>query len=320
MRSIRPAVAVFAAILGLSLVAAPRSGPAQQAGDFVVHEWGVVTTDDRLDPTPAPPPFVHGAQAVSQQPHEPPPEIDAPRKPIIYFYDHRPIGGLAAVDVQIGLPEAAVAPAVFYPGGEATGPALPGPSELAFPGLHFNLGLGVPGPLPPDAPAWWDACRVPDASPLSTLDGLEGEGFLFYETRLDIPNRPSFQVQQTTQGPILVVSAIDRVRDAVAIQRRGNSVLLATIDTVEPGGRAEAALRGSTPNAIRQCVRTRLLAAGLYGPEVDAFLRVWGESLDGDPAIFLYRLEQPAVDALVPLSIAPEPSSIVRVWLVASPL
>lgn len=279
----------------------------RRPGTFAVHEWGVVTTDDSLDPTPAAPGFVHTVPAQGA----PPPDVPAPRKPIAYFYPATPAP--TDLTVRIGLPAASLPGTIHWPGGT---PIRDGPSAA---GLGFSLRMNAGG-TPPAAPAWWEACRVPDAALLSTRDGREAERFLFYETRLPIAATPSIQYVFGHHGPRVEVRGGSLpVEDVVAVWREADGLIMCgDLDALGAGEGGVLTLHVASEAMVRDILRARLARTGLYRAEAEALLSVWGPSLDGDPPIVLCRLAAADVDRLVPLEITPPPAERVRVWLVAA--
>lgn len=309
MLGFRAQLISLAILLGGLAVAVPTAAQQPPPADFVVHEWGVITTDDRLDPTAAPPPFVHRASEFAPQ------DGPALRKPVMYFYPGA-TAGRGAIDVRVGIPAASFDTTIFYPGAAVEGLS---PRGLQVPGLHFTLRTGGDHRLPPNPPAWWVACRVPGAASVASADG-EGEGFLFYETRIDVPGRPSFSLEEL-DGPLARVTAAPTgMSDVVAIARWGSAVHVGAVDTVATGATPAFSLSPASAEIARREVRDRLVRAGLYEAEANALVRVWSDSLDGDPAVVLYRLDPTVVSSLVPLTVTPAPASLVRVWLVMSPL
>lgn len=326
------------ALLAVLTLAAAGARAQQPARGLVVHEWGVITLADDIDRTAELPGFVH------RVPPQAAPVMDPPmdRKPIVYFYSDA--AASAAVRVEITLPPGSLSGAVHYP--DATvAPTLPGPWRNGLESapvdgggsLRFDLRL-APGRLPDDPPAWWTACRVPDARPISLAGGREGEGFLFYEMPIRPPGPPVVtwdfvtgqgfryaDVPPAHAGPIreidLVVQGAETpLADVMGIARRsGGPLYFGAVDSNAAARAQTIPLRESTPEAVRSAIRGRLVRAGLREAETDAMLAVWGDSFWGGESfkLFLYRLDPRTIDALVPLTVTPAPSEVTRVWLVA---
>lgn len=302
MKKLRPLFA--ATLLGVAVLAAPPAGRAQQADRFVVHEWGLATTDPAIDQTAAPPPFVH---RLTRPEAAYPPDYPAPGKPVVYFYPAA--GGPDRFRVGV-VPVGPLDGAIFYPGGQRFGP------EAGHDGLYFDLSVTRAG-VPPVAGGWWAACRVPDAAVVMSQVG-EAERFLFYE----LPPIPPYDAPafRRTGGQIQVTAGGAPVRDALALRRVAGRLQVAAIDRVAAGETATAAFAPMDPEAFLGDLLGRLVRAGLYEAEARAFIAVWRDSLDGDPAIALYRPAPESIEAMVSLEISPEPDELVRVWFVAEPL
>src|SRR5204863_6754035 len=73
---------------------------------------------------------------------------------------------------------------------------------------------------------------------------------------------------------------------------------------------------GDLQPQIAQKMRTALAARGLYGPEANAMVQTWQDSWFGEEGLrVLYLLPRKWTEQILPLTITPPPSEVVRVMV-----
>lgn len=223
--------------------------------------------------------------------------------PVLYFYSPRPATASVHVDFRQGAftewyPRAKVEPSFYNPAVVEWNPIQISPAEHALP--------QEPGH------SHYYAARNTDA--LNIESGGEHDKLLFYRGvgNFDIPFRAAFgangELELSNQGlsalPFLVIFE----------NRAGKRGYYSIHNFVGPNIVGLAQLSGSLPE-LRSDLAAELVASGLYPREAAAMLDTWGDSWFEEGLRVFYILPQSSVDAVLPLSITPQPEKIARVFV-----
>jgi hypothetical protein len=161
-------------------------------------------------------------------------------------------------------------------------------------------------------PSHYYKARNTDATPLAA--GSQVEKFLFYRgigqfapPIAAIPQADGKTVVWTPEGtPLGTVILFENRGGAMAYDVRDIAAGRATLD--------RPALDDATGIPARELVRF-LVANGLYEREAQAMVDTWSDSWFEEGARLLYIVPRQVVDAILPLSIAPAPLDVARVFV-----
>jgi hypothetical protein len=323
--------------------------------DLAVHEWGVFTVfndvrfanANRKAEWGALPEFFY-RQFPAQRLRWAPAAWD---KPVIYFYAGR--AGMS-VDVSVKFADGG-APVVWWPAAAEPANRASGPGENEpvprFDALTWRAWLGDTVP-PADvvspravwrktqlsealSETWLGAARVPGASlvnvPGSIPHGsrpwqnraMETEGFVFYDGLVPAPDY--LRCPGAGDGSVTLRNAAKfDMPHLWVIDRRGDSVHVARGPLGAGEERRVDSRRVQGAAGMREVageVRAALVAAGLFGPEADAMLKIWHKGLFESPgAVAFYLLPRAEYDRMLPLTVKPAPAAgPVRVGLAYHP-
>jgi hypothetical protein len=298
---------LLSATAALTVAASAPSPPPS----FIVHEWGTFTS-------------VAGAngQAVPWQPLTGPPDLPCfverwalqPKgeivgtvrmeTPVLYFYSPRAVDASVHVDFPQGFVTE------WYPHAAVPSPSADG-GQISWPLVAVQPGASESFPAE-SAPSHYYAARQTDADPIRV--GAKPEKFLFYRGVGQF--QPPVYAVALGDGGAAVTSLHGRALGSVIFleSRRGTSTFSA-----QPIAGPHAVLpRPSLDDASGPPVaelKRMLIANGLYAREADAMLETWKDSWFEEGARILYVLPRADVDAILPLTISPRPSTLTRVFV-----
>lgn len=315
----------FAALLGLGLlaavlgvlVAAPSAQGRRTAPTALdrVAEWGVwkaraghVTSLDEL--TAELPRFVHrGPAAQPVQGVVPVPDQPViALKPVLYLYASRP----TPVQVRVGLPVGGET--LHYPAATTAGGGLLFSGRL--PAVGASLARARPLPPVPSGHFWNDLRQVPAS--IFTNDAGESERFIFYDGLTDLTAPFTFYGAgehgsvSARRGRVVQAG----IPDVVYAVHRG----MVRRVVVAPDSTSPTPIASAQEQPIRMLegeLQSQLRARGLTVAEAQSLLATWHHDLieaPGDRRI--YFLDRADYDRMLPLTITPRPSQLVRVGLV----
>jgi hypothetical protein len=324
------------AVAGIGLGTAAQSGARN---DLVVHEWGTflamsgsdgVSLEGMYHEEHALPPFVH---ARSRDQLRLPSVFLKGETPVIYFYT----GHAQKVRVDVRFPHGLWTQ--WYPQAQIVGPQLSEtttPPELRNGRITWCAEL-IPGdgtqlrPAPPETAkdALWNFARDVDAAFVRTADGtkaaapLEAERFLFYRGlgRAPLPLRVT-----AASGGTLALDSSERldVRHIFVVRVEGRRGVYTYLPVLRPGERINGVIPvmdGARPleefsQRLGDELATRLVASGLFSKEARAMVNTWRSSYFQTEGIrVLFVLPRESTDALIPMTITPAPSALVRVMV-----
>jgi hypothetical protein len=320
------------------------NGAANGAADMTVHEWGTFTTVAGEDgravewlPLGGPvdlPCFVHSFNRlikIGAPFGGPAPDYATARwtlkgtvrmeTPVLYFYAPRP----AIVDVSVLFRRGMFSE--WYPNAVVNLPpqyrilSRPGLTEAESTGSMFWKDVQVL-PNTPDEnvfpseqrPSHYYPARITDASPVE-VNG-EREKFLFYRgvAGFDSPIHATL----ADDGTVTLTNRSDvEIPQVMLFTRHGSQLGYRVHAGLLPY--QEITLEGPAPDrsldAVMQELEQTLVAQGLYVKEAQAMIATWRDSWFEDGTRLFYIVPPSTVDAVLPLSVMPEPKSIVRVFV-----
>ena len=266
---------------------------------LIAHEWGTFTSVADAEGYAIPWTVLGGSPDLPCFVIRPDPQyklISLSRvrmeTPVLYFYTARPM----TVSVGVRFPKGRLTE--WYP--QAASPA-PGSLDWSrvelLPGERPELPAGM-------GASHYYAARETDATPLRV--GKQQEKLLFYRGVGDfaLPLQPVF----TASG------AVDLKGDlpAILFENRDGRVGFRFVNG--PGPVATPELNGDLEH-LRGALVEMLTGAGLYPKEARAMVETWRDSWFEEGMRVLYLMPRAAVDALLPLAIAPAPQEVARVFV-----
>lgn len=235
--------------------------------------------------------------------------------PVIYFYAP-PGSPEQKVGVRVSFPQGRITE--YYPRARAfDGTTLDWGTFAVLPGAHPDL--------PTEArPSHYYAARATDADPVRVCDpqdGLEHEKFLFYRGVGSFP----LPLEARLAGDTVSIAAPGSaaVGQAFVFERHGDDVRFSPFCRAHGLGhcrehaRCAARDRSKLPRAtveqVQEQLRSFLVEQGLFEKEARAMVETWKDSWFEDGLRVFYAVPRALTDAVLPLSIAPAPTKLVRV-------
>lgn len=223
--------------------------------------------------------------------------------PVLYFYGNEK----ATVSVRVGFPDGRITE--WYPrASNRRGKSIRWGRVGILPGAHVSFPAEA-------APSHYYPARETDAAPVSvrTATGQrQYEKFLFYRGvgSFDLPllarvDGARVRVQSTGTNPIANVVLFESRGGQIGygVHRLGDGENL--LDRPVPGEQ--------TVDALEHDLEALLVAEGLYEREAAAMVATWRATWSADGLRVLYIVPRSFTDAVLPISIAPPPASLVRV-------
>ena len=297
----------------------PTAATALQGDGLVVHEWGTFTSvagrnGEALSWRPLSfesdlPGFVYsidkGATWESSG-------LRYPSKssrfvtvrmetPLLYFYAK----GETDVTVKVGFNGGTITE--WYPQARAAGKTVEWAQLRVLPGAR-DVDLPHEG-----GPNHYYPARDTDAATLRVRGerGAEHEKFLFYRGVGD--SRLPLAVLVESSKVVVRSTQPRGVGKVILFERRGGAAGHSVGDA--PAGETRLARPALAPAAAppRAELKALLVAHGLYEREAEAMLDTWRDSWFEEGLRVFYVLPREAVDAILPLTIEPQPKELVRV-------
>jgi len=283
---------------------------------LVVHEWGTFTSVAGAD-----------GRAVEWTPQAGPSDLpcfvvrnrfnvkgslrgtERMETPVLYFY----APGETRVNVRVRFNGGVITE--WFPAASVTG--TPGPIARPTNGSISWTNVAVEPALEPDfatesGPSHYYRARDTDASPV--IAHGDRERFLFYRGvgTFDVP----ISAAVAGDGSVLVSGAAGTaIGDVIAFENRGGAIASETLRV--DGDRIVLAPSAPQPQSAPPLAELEqiLVAHGLFEREARAMVDTWRDSWFEEGARLLYIVPQRVVDAVLPLDIAPAPSSVTRVFV-----
>jgi hypothetical protein len=330
--------AVFACTAAVFLGAAPgEAGPAAAPARLVVHEWGTFTRFSGSDGVPVGfhPDNTDLPGFIYYQEGDPNSKADrlardgtvSMETPVMYFYADKE----ARASIQVDFPKGWITE--WYPFA-ATPPAHNGrQSKARGQSMRWDVKLitdeSAPLPREKGASHYYQArqtdaalvqaeVKVPEDQRDPALRGgvvVEREKFLFYRGVGSFA--PPVAVRALGAGRVrLTNTAGVRVGGLMLVGVHGGKVGFSTPENLGAGADALTTLPDAheTPAGAADVMVTNLTAAGLYEKEARAMVKTWESAWFGEEGDRLLYLEpRTRADELLPLTVEPKPTELVRV-------
>jgi hypothetical protein len=282
---------------------------------LVVHEWGTFTSVSAADgealvwnPFSGPtdlPSFVYAPDRRRAEPNLSKLDYQTTIRmetPVLYFYARQEMD----VMVKVAFPKGAITE--WYPKARSLKPPV-------IDWDWIRVRPGAPDEFPrEEAPSHYYPARETDASPIQVKSPglLQDEKFLFYRgvgwftppIKITLAN-DKVTVTNRVQDPVPAILFENRNG------RTGFRMLGAVHDSVRV---APPDLTLPASEAIAELERT-LIRSGLYEKEARAMLKTWRDSWFEEGMRVFYLVPRGAADAILPLTLAPTPQEIARVFV-----
>jgi hypothetical protein len=307
----------------LSAISSATSKGARNANakkGLVVHEWGTFTSIAGKDglaldwrPLNGPsdlPKFVYNRQqeGLGLRHGQSKLELSAQVRmetPVIYFYSDSEMD----VDVKVDFPKGKITE--WYPQARSISTSIDW-------GRLKVMGSGVAANLPVDYSAsHYYAARETDAALLQVCNSngkpAQQEKFLFYRGvgNFELP----LSVKLEGEKVVLKNRGQDAIGKLVVFENRGGKIgyQLMSVGTGEMSV-ARPALDKSL-DSLTQGLKQLLIDVGLYDKEATAMVKTWRDSWFEEGLRVFYILPRQTTDAVLPVTIEPHPTELVRVFV-----
>jgi hypothetical protein len=297
--------------IGGVLAAASVSTTQPLQTSLVVHEWGTFTSIAGAD----------GA-AVQWLPHGG--RSDLPcfvergvfkgslsgtvrmETPVLYFYSPEEVAVSVGVSFKNGILTE------WYPHAVRRADSWNyGDSEISWRNVQVSPAFSSEFPVEPGQSHYYEARRT-DAVPLQV--GSQRERFLFYRG----VGRFAAPVSATVgdDGRTTVWSPAGQpLGDLIVFDNHAGTIAYAAQPAVSSRVTLDRPVVDDDTTALRRELERILVANGLYEKEAAAMVATWNDSWFEEGSRLFYIAPRQAVDAILPLQIAPAPSEIARVFV-----
>ncbi len=323
---------LFGLLLAVAAVVVLTAGSPDDG--LTVHEWGTFTSVagtngkaiewNGLGPARDLPPFVEDAglhctkwsflASVRME------------TPVIYFYSSREM----QANVSVKFPHGQMSE--WYPSARVSSDHItPQPADtpdfqlrntvggIEWRGIRVEPGVSPALPSGGEANDRYYAARQTDSAPLTV--GTQHEKFLFYRglAHFDVP----LTARVTADGKILVSNdGATVIPSAILFENRGGRVTYRELGAIPlhapmdaTAGWGEMGDAGhSLPELYRDLEET-LVSQGLFRKEAHAMVETWKYSWFEEGSRIVYVIPRATVDALLPLSVQPQPAHTERVFV-----
>jgi len=234
--------------------------------------------------------------------------------PVLYFYAGKP----ASLDVRVQFPRGIVTE--FYPAPTGFQPTIT-PTTLrqaSYQGYVEWRGVQVSPTVAPTfahsgGSSRYYAARATDATPLRV--GRESEKFLFYRGvgGFDVP----IEAIAGDDGSVRTrnLGAWGALPNVVLFENRGGRIGYRINGELTGQATISAPVLSGSLTVLRTELASLLVHAGLTQKEAAAMVETWRDSWFEEGTRVFYILPSRAVDAILPLTITPEPDSVARVFV-----
>ena len=308
-------------LLSFTFITPAASRLTQSQNDLVVHEWGTFTSVRNKDGQAVLwrplsfesdlPSFVYSVDAGKSWKGNWNGNLRYPSKssravtvrmetPVLYFYAKQEMDAT----VKVGFSGGTITE--WYPQASTTGDGVDWGKLKITPDLRVELAH--------DAKAnHYYAARETDAAVLAVPGEktTQYEKFLFYRGVGDF----SLPVSLSIQGDRVVIRNRSRegATRAILFENRLGQIGF-SVNDLGPGETVvERPALGKNIADLRQELKAMLVADGLFQREADAMLNTWHDSWFEEGLRIFYLMPRKDTDAILPLAIDPQPTSLVRV-------
>lgn len=219
--------------------------------------------------------------------------------PVIYFYAKEEM----SVSVKVRFLGGRITE--WYPQARLASGSLDWGQLQVLPGARVNL--------PNDGrDNHYYPARETDAAPLMARNDAqtEHEKFLFYRGVGNFNLPLSVRVQR---DKLLVKNSDAGITRAVLFESRGGKKGYLIRDVPQGETTLDRPALDNKIDNLRAEMKAMLISHGLYAKEADAMLNTWRDSWFEEGLRVFYILPRKTTDAILPMTIAPQPSELVRV-------
>jgi hypothetical protein len=284
---------------------------------LVVHEWGTFTSISGMEGVALEwrplngstdlPGFVHTIQEGAKGLRHPSLKADLAatvrmETPVLYFYSDNEMD----VSVKVDFPKGKITE--WYPQARDVGTSIDWGRLKVMPGAAINL------PVEYRESHYYPA-RETDSAPVQVCatDGklVQQEKFLFYRGvgTFDLP------VSVKLEGDHVALKNLgkDEIAHVIVFENRSGRIGYRLSDGLTGElTQARPELNKSTDSVVRELKRI-LVASGLYEKEADAMIKTWRDNWFEEGLRVFYILPRRTTDAVLPVTIEPRPTELVRV-------
>jgi hypothetical protein len=324
--SSHPVFAV-AVVIALSFSLLPVSAKQLPENDITVHEWGTFTSiagpdGSSMDWLPLTgstdlPSFVEhfrevafkgGLRGTTRM-----------ETPVLYFYSPRE----TAVSVNVSFAKGLITE--WYPHADSANPTLTNrdyslydkksPGAIAWNSVHIDPHGSTDFPSDNSENHYFAARNTSSASLLvETPSGPQREKFLFYRgvSAFAAPINATVAADSTIH---LQNQLSEEIPAAILVERRGAQLGYRMLGPLrDQAGYASPELSASL-NSLFTDLEGILISQGLFPDEAHAMLETWKNSWFEEGSRLIYIVPRRFVDSVLPLRIAPAPSTTARVFV-----
>src|SRR5437764_7242505 len=286
------------------------------ASGLIVHEWGTFTSIAGKDGVALEwrplngasdlPKFVHTIQNQDDGlRHGPKANLTASVRmetPVLYFYS----ASETDISVKVDFPKGKITE--WYPQARSVDTSIDWGKFKVMPGAAVNL------PVESSESHYYPAREV-DAAPLQVCgtNGKPGqqEKFLFYRGvgTFDLPLSVKLEGNQI----VLKNQSTDEIAHLIVFENSGGKIGYQMYDSFTGEMKHERPALDKNMDSLLQDLKQMLVASGLYEKEADAMLKTWRSSWFEEGVRVFYILPRQTTDAVLPVTIDPRPSELVRV-------
>ena len=226
--------------------------------------------------------------------------------PVLYFYTDRE----TSVSVRVDFPKGKITE--WYPRARLVGCATDGSIDWG----RFTVVPGAEPRLPVEQrESHYYPARETDAAPLRVCGAraTEFEKFLFYRGvgNFDLP----VDVRLEDDRVLVTNRRRTAIRNVVLFENRRGKVGYTIHDLAGGEVSVERPALVQTIDSLQRELLQTLIREGLYEKEARAMIKTWRDSWFEEGVRLFYILPRPLTDAVLPISIDPIPSNLVRVLM-----
>jgi hypothetical protein len=291
-----------------------------QATDrLVVHEWGTFTSIAGRDgvaldwrPLNGPsdlPKFVHTIQEANEglrhrsvQRKEDMTARVRMETPVLYFYSGKEMD----VSVKVDFPKGKITE--WYPQARAVGTNVDWGKLKVMPGAELNFPTE-------SAHSHYYPAREVDSAPVQVCSTnnkpAQQEKFLFYRGvgNFDLP----LSVKLEGESVHLKNLGKEEIKNLIIFENRGGKVGYRLCDAFTGEMTHERPVLDKSMDSLLEDLKQILVANGLYEKEAAAMIKTWRSSWFEEGMRVFYILPRQTTDAILPVTIEPNPAELVRV-------
>jgi hypothetical protein len=284
---------------------------------LVVHEWGTFTSIAGKDGVALEwrplngstdlPSFVHTIAEGAKGLRHPSLKADLTatvrmETPVLYFYS----GSEMDVSVKVDFPKGKITE--WYPQARDVGTSIDWGRLKVMPGAAVSLPVDYKD-------SHYYSARETDAAPVQVC-GMSGtpaqqEKFLFYRGvgTFDLP----LSVELEGENIVLKNLGEKEIAHLIIFENRGGRIGYQVVDAFTGETTRQRLALDKNIDSLLYDLKVMLVASGLYEKEAEAMIKTWRDSWFEEGARVFYILPRQTTDTVLPITIEPRPTELVRV-------